>query len=190
MRRFEIVDGNRRRADSCATLVWDEDADTLSIEIAEAASENDVPMLFAAFIRKGQRIVDDEWARRWVEERVTPTSRQNLGQVLKANGLQHYDAMQLLIKAEGRCAQDDFYIREAAQTSIAEASAQSTTAQIAQAFVQARKNAGLSQMELAHRCGMKQPAISRLESGKANLTINVIDDVAKALGKQPAFELR
>lgn len=190
MKRFEIVDGSHRRAEPCATLIWDDDVDALSIEIAENAGENDVPMLLAAFIRKGQRVIDDEWARRWVEERVTPTSRQNLGQVLKANGLQHYDAMQLLINAEGRCSQDDFYIREEAPSSGAETPSQTTTAQIAQAFVQARKDAGLSQMELARRCGMKQPAISRLESGKANLTINVIDDVAKALGKQPIFELR
>ena len=113
MKRFEIVNGMRHNMEPCAVLVWDDDSNFLPIDIDESATEKDVPMLFIPFLRKGQHHIDDAWARRWVEERVVPSDGQNLGQVLRANGLQLYDSMLLLIAGEGRCAQDDFFIQEA-----------------------------------------------------------------------------
>lgn len=113
MKRFEIVNGMRRNMEPCAVLVWDDDSNFLSIDIDESATEKDVPMLFIPFLRKGQHHIDDAWVRRWVEERIVPSDGQNLGQVLRANGLQLYDSMLLLIAGEGRCAQDDFFIQEA-----------------------------------------------------------------------------
>ena len=87
MKRFEIVNGMRRNMEPCAVLVWDDDSNFLSIDI-ESATEKDVPMLFIPFLRKGQHHIDDAWARRWVEERIVPSDGQDLGRVLRANGLQ------------------------------------------------------------------------------------------------------
>lgn len=46
----------------------------------------------------------------------------------------------------------------------------------------AREEAGLSQTELAARVGMAQSALSRIEAGRANLTLGTLQRVADALG--------
>jgi len=43
---------------------------------------------------------------------------------------------------------------------------------------------GLSQSELAARCGMTQPALSRLEAGGSVPTIPVLDRIAAALSAE------
>ena len=39
-----------------------------------------------------------------------PTDRQNLGHILRDNGLKEYDEFRLLVISGGRCAQDSCYI--------------------------------------------------------------------------------
>jgi transcriptional regulator with XRE-family HTH domain len=46
----------------------------------------------------------------------------------------------------------------------------------------ARQRAGLTQAELAHRAGLAQPAISLIEAGQANPTVQTLQQVADALG--------
>jgi transcriptional regulator with XRE-family HTH domain len=47
---------------------------------------------------------------------------------------------------------------------------------------QLRTDAGLSQVEFAERCGFYQTYLSRIETGKANPTLNAIEVIANALG--------
>ena len=47
-----------------------------------------------------------------------------------------------------------------------------------------RKKQGLSQSEVARRAGLKQPAIARLESGAVKPTLDTIQRVAHALGRE------
>jgi ribosome-binding protein aMBF1 (putative translation factor) len=49
-------------------------------------------------------------------------------------------------------------------------------------LIEARIKTGLVQKQLAKKMGTKQSAIARLESGKANPTIDFIQKLAKALG--------
>lgn len=53
---------------------------------------------------------------------------------------------------------------------------------IAEQIYRARKRAGVSQPELARRLHTSQAAVSRMEAGDQNMTIDTIDNVAKALG--------
>lgn len=46
----------------------------------------------------------------------------------------------------------------------------------------ARGEAGLSQTELAARIGIAQSALSRIEAGRANLTLGTLQRVTDALG--------
>lgn len=46
----------------------------------------------------------------------------------------------------------------------------------------AREEAGLSQTELAARIGIAQSALSRIEAGRANLTLGTLQRVSDALG--------
>ena len=52
-------------------------------------------------------ISDPEWSARWVQQRIIPADRQNIGTILRDNGLREYQAYRLLVLGEGRCAQDD-----------------------------------------------------------------------------------
>ena len=56
--------------------------------------------------------------------------------------------------------------------------------EIIDAIITARADQNLTQRELAERCGMKQSAFARLESGNANPTLKTLQQVAKGLGKQ------
>jgi transcriptional regulator with XRE-family HTH domain len=53
---------------------------------------------------------------------------------------------------------------------------------IAQTLIDARKAAGLSQATLAERMGTTQPAISKVESGRAVPTLGFLERFAKAIG--------
>lgn len=51
-------------------------------------------------------------------------------------------------------------------------------------IIQLRLAQGLSQKELAEKVGTKQSAISRLESGEYNPSVEFLTKVAHALGKE------
>ena len=48
----------------------------------------------------------------------------------------------------------------------------------------------VSQDELAEQLGTSKSSISRIESGRQNLTLDYVSDIAYALGKEPVLELR
>ena len=190
MRLYDIVDGSRRNAKPCARLSYNENDDSIAIEIAEEAGENDVPMLLDAFVAQGRRTVGGDWAKRWVTERTVPASRQNLGEVLKAHNLEFYDAFTLFEAAEGRCSQDDFYIvRVPIEEEKQEVATPNLAEEAGRKLREARRQAGLTQMELAHKVGVNQAVVSRLENGHGNPTMGLVQDVARALGLEPHIEL-
>ena len=55
-------------------------------------------------------------------------------------------------------------------------------------IAEARSEQGLTQKELAERCGMKQTNLSRIERGKTSPTIDTLQRLANGLGKK--LELR
>lgn len=180
MRRFEIVNGMRRYMEPCAVFVWDDDSISFSIDIDESSTEKMSLCCSSHFLRMGQRHIEDAWVGRWVGGRIVLSDGQNLGQVLRANGLQLYDSMLLLIAGEGRCAQDDFFIQEARDAVASE----SVSSRVGNIVRQAREQAGISQVGLAEECGMRQPTLSRIERGATNPTVETLNDIAKALGKR------
>lgn len=184
MRRFEIIDGSKRRSAPCATLEWDQKRNTGTISIAPHAAPEALPFSLALIAEHGSRTLDADQTRRWIEERVVPASRQNLGQVLNAHGLDHYDPLELLIAHEGRCAQDDYYIKEVGESSASD----EASLQAGRLFRTMRKQAGYTQQELAKRAGVQQSLISRLENDELNPTLNLLSDIAKALGRTLTLE--
>ena len=190
MRVFEIVDTHvrtgKRRA--CAKLLYNEEERDYRIEIEPWATENDVPMLLIPFIHTKERALDGTWSRRWVEERIVPPSRQNIGQVLKANNLDEYDDFKLLLASMGRCSQDDFGLVEVTPDSDADSAdpTSSSTPTLAESMgaelARARREARLTQIELATRSGVQQAAISRIERGVGNPTLALVEALANCLG--------
>ncbi len=56
--------------------------------------------------------------------------------------------------------------------------------QIMAQIVAARKEEGLSQKDLADRCGMKASNLSRIENGNGNPSLATLLKIAHGLGKQ------
>lgn len=61
---------------------------------------------------------------------------------------------------------------------------------LARNLKRARKAAGMSQEELAHRAGIDRTYVSSLERCKFAATIDVVDQMAKALGTNVAELLK
>lgn len=57
--------------------------------------------------------------------------------------------------------------------------------QVAKAFVEARKQAGLLQEDLASRIGKDQSFISNIERGQRRLDVLELYAIARALGRDP-----
>lgn len=93
-------------------LTYDEDRKEFTIDIPEDVTEQEAPFMMSLFLQQGIRHIDPEWSIRWIQERVVPSSRQNIGQILRENNMQVYDEYALLLKNKGRSCQDECYIEE------------------------------------------------------------------------------
>ena len=61
---------------------------------------------------------------------------------------------------------------------------------IMQAMLDARKNAGLTQAQLAERTGIAQADISKLESGNANPSLKTLQRLAAGMGMRVKIEFQ
>ncbi len=110
MKIFAIRDETDRGGKDLAWLLYYEKEKRFYIELPDSADEWDTPLLLASFLKKGERTVNSYWSELWVRQRIVPSDRQNIGQVLRDNKLERYDPFDLLMLSKGRCAQDDYYL--------------------------------------------------------------------------------
>ena len=209
MRYFEIVDSRHRRSRSAAGLLVYDEAEPektrrFTIYIAPDASVDEVPMLFIPFIEKEQRVIPPEWALVCVHERIPPVNRQNISEILIANGHEEYDALILLLAGEGRCCQDEFMVREVALdelvyndrtstyvysiVSLEESSDSLLRKSFGKALADARCEAGLTQAALSQKSGVSQAKICVMEKGEGNPTLTTLALLADGLGMQIRVE--
>lgn len=110
MKIFAIRDEAAINQTDLAYLLYYELEKRFYIELPEDANPWDTPLLLSSFLKKGETTVNAYWSKLWVQQRIMPTDRQNIAQVLKDNGLEAYDEFELLMLSMGRCAQDDYYL--------------------------------------------------------------------------------
>ncbi len=110
MKIFAIRDAADQSNKDLAYLLYYEIDKRFYIELPENADPWETPLLLASFAQKGERTVNSYWSRIWVQQRIIPSDRQNIGQILRDNGLKSYDEYALLMLASGRCEQDDYYL--------------------------------------------------------------------------------
>lgn len=110
MKAFAIRDASLDRTRDLAWLLYYENEQSFYIEIADDVNEWEAPLILSSFVKNNCRSVDAYWSSVWVEQRIVPRDRQNLGMILKKNKLDEYDPYKLLLLADGRCAQDDCYL--------------------------------------------------------------------------------
>ena len=107
MKIFAIKDETKQ---SLAYLIYYEKDKRFFIELPDSADPCKTPILLSSLAERNVTTVDPYWSKIWVQQRIVPTDRQNLGAILRDNGLESYDEFALLKLANGRCAQDDYYI--------------------------------------------------------------------------------
>lgn len=110
MKIFAIRDESAEVQRDLAYLLYYEIEKRFYIELLDDADPWETPLLLDSFVKRGEKTVNSYWSKIWVEQRIIPTDRQNLGQILRDNGLEEYDEFELLMLAMGRCAQDDYYL--------------------------------------------------------------------------------
>lgn len=111
MKIFEIYNGLDKNGKTLGVLYYDEEKDAYRIEIPEKVDADKLPFVLEATVQQGSHTVNDHRARRWVQDRIVPASRQNIGSILKAAGMTVYDPIAMLEHWSGRCVQDDFAVR-------------------------------------------------------------------------------
>ena len=110
MKIFAIRDEAMSEQVDLAYLLYYEAEKRFYIELPEDADPWETPLILSSFVKRGEKTVNSYWSKLWVQQRIVPTDRQNLGQILKDNHLKEYDEFELLMLAKGRCAQDDYYL--------------------------------------------------------------------------------
>ena len=93
-----------------AYLIYFEKDKQFFIELPDNADPWETPIILSSFAEKQEMTINSYWSKKWVQQRVVPIDRQNIGQILRNNDLKSYDEYKLLVLANGRCAQDDYYI--------------------------------------------------------------------------------
>lgn len=113
MKIYAVRDENEKNTKKdLAYLIYYDKAKCFYIELPEDADAWETPLLLSSFAKKGIKTVGAYFSMLWVRQRIVPEDRQNLGQILKENGLEEYDEYALLMLGQGRCAQDSYYLSE------------------------------------------------------------------------------
>jgi len=110
MKIFAIRDETAGKQKDLAYLLYYELEKRFYIELPEDADPWELPLLLDSFLKQNETTVNSYWSKIWVQQRIIPTDRQNIGEILRDNHLDEYDEFALLMLAMGRCAQDDYYL--------------------------------------------------------------------------------
>ena len=112
MRVFAIRNADDPLPRDAAFLFYCEREKKFRIELPDDADPWNTPLILSSVLLQGSRTVNAYWSMVWVRQRIVPPERQNIDWILKENGMRSYDEFTLLLKSEGRCVQDSFYISE------------------------------------------------------------------------------
>lgn len=109
MKIFQIIDEENEL--SVGILLYYEKDQTCIIELPEDLDEWTAPLLFTSYVKKKIYTIPRDISFLWVKERVIPSGRQNIKDILAQHHMQSYDEMKFLEISEGRCSQDSLYIK-------------------------------------------------------------------------------
>ncbi len=112
MKIFAIHDKEIDEKIEIGFLFYYERSNSFIIELSEKLNEWNAPLLFSSLVRKGIYTIPKKISRLWVEERVIPSGRQNIGIILKNAKLSKYNEGKLLALSKGKSSQDSCYLRE------------------------------------------------------------------------------
>lgn len=112
MRIYEIHDEEQNT--SIGILLYYEKEKSFIVELQENLDEWTAPLLFTSYVKKGIFTIPRDASLLWVKERIIPSGRQNINDILKNHHLQEYDEMSFLDISHGRCSQDNLCVKRLA----------------------------------------------------------------------------
>ena len=110
MKVYNII--NDENEEVIGTLLYYEKCHDFIVELKDNLDEWTAPLMFSGFVKKKIYTIPREYSFLWVKERVIPSGRQNIVQILKNHKMDSYDEMKLLELSGGRCSQDSLYIKK------------------------------------------------------------------------------
>lgn len=110
MKIFAIIDEETTLL--TGILLYYEKEGTCVIELPEYLDEWTAPLLFTSYVKKKIYTIPRDISFLWVKERVIPSGRQNINDILAHHNMQSYDEMKFLEISEGKCSQDSLYIKK------------------------------------------------------------------------------
>jgi len=102
---FEIRDNNKIYAYLFANSLYSD----YYIEILDC---DDLDIFFKLFRDKNILVLNNESTKAFINERVIPSNRQNIKDILKEANFLEYNELDLFVEAKGKSSMDDLHIRE------------------------------------------------------------------------------
>lgn len=111
MKIYDIFDSELDTA--IGVLLYYEKDDAFIIELQDNLTEWNAPLLFANYVKQHIFTVQREESRLWVRERIIPSGRQNIQDILDTHHLKKYEEIKFLEISHGKCSQDSMYLKKA-----------------------------------------------------------------------------
>ena len=112
MKSYAIYDEQSGGAEPIGYLFYYEKAQSFIIELSSDLDEWQAPLLFQGLVKKGIYTIPKDIALMWVRERIIPSGRQNIGEILRTHKLKEYSEIAMLSLSKGRSSQDACYVKE------------------------------------------------------------------------------
>ena len=113
MRVFALRDrdSENKRQKDLAYLFYYKKSKQFFFELPQKADPWQLPLLLSSFAERKTYTIEPYWSKLWVQQRIVPPDRQNIGHILKEYKLKVYDEFKLLMIDSGACAQDSYYLQ-------------------------------------------------------------------------------
>ena len=112
MKVFAIHDDEIDIKNSIGYLFHYERSNSFVIELVNTLDEWNAPLLFSTLVKRGVYTIPKDIAMLWVQERVIPSGRQNIGLILKNSKMAKYSEGKLLALSQGKSSQDACYVKK------------------------------------------------------------------------------
>lgn len=120
MKIYAIRDDEERPYEEFGYLFYYETDKKFYIELLSDSDPGRMPFILRDKAEEKCYTLDSSWSRIWVQQRIIPAERQNLGSILKEYHLSEYDEYQMLLLANGRCEQDHCYLSPVSEQDLPE----------------------------------------------------------------------
>lgn len=109
MREYLIKGAKGRK--TWGTLYYSDKKNSFRIVFRSDITMHEKPPAYIhRFMTNGRTEISGELAMMWVTDRIIPPNRQNIDEILRANGLKHYREIDMLELSMGRATYDDLYL--------------------------------------------------------------------------------